>query len=304
MTNKTKLSGGPNTNNGKAISSRNSTTHGLTARHWQNSKEQDLYDENIVELVKDFNPQTYIERLLISKLAECAVRLMRIQQVENAMFDLASSEAEHPDEVIKSLDHDNSDSKLIKAMQAASLGNLKYDPKAEKERVSLIHEIDSQNLSNVSGWGYIEKHMPMVKAYIIDKCTEEGLDLYHFIHREGGHSGPLTIRLIGVRPGDSLDDHSSNDNPLPKKEITQGVTKIKSTDFQLYLKNLSKSLDRDIRAQTILNNLEKRTQQVKKAAIPDTQKLSLIQRYRTADERQFSKTLGELLELQKRRQSV
>ena len=297
MTSKTKHSGGPKTNKGKAISSRNSTTHGLTARHWQNSKEQDLYNENIVELVKDFDPQTHIERMLISKLAECTVRLMRIQQVENAMFDLASSEAEHPDEVIKSLDHDNSDSKLIKAMQAASLGNLKYDPKAEEEKKNLINEIDSQNLSNVSGWGYIEKHMPMVKAYIIDKCTEENLDLYDFILREGVHSGPITIRLVSS--GDPEDD-----KPLTEEEITKDITTIKSTSFQLYLENLSKTLDRDTRAQKILINLKERTQQVKEAAMPDTQKLGLIQRYRTADERQFSKTLGELLELQKRRKTI
>ena len=297
MTSKTKHSGGPKTNKGKAISSRNSTTHGLTARHWQNNKEQDLYNENIVELVKDFDPKTHIERMLISKLAECTVRLMRIQQVENALFDLASSEAEHPDEVIKSLDHDNSDSKLIKAMQAASLGNLKYDPKAEEEKKNLINEIDSKNLSNVSGWGYIENHMPMVKAYIIDKCTEENLDLYDFILREGVRSGPVTIRLVS--PG-----HPVDDKPLTEEEITKDIATIKSTSFQLYLENLSKTLDRDIRAQTILNNLEKRTQQVKDAAIPDTQKLSLVQRYRTADERQFSKTLGELLELQKRRNTI
>ena len=297
MTIKTKHSGGPKTDKGKAISSRNSTTHGLTSRHWQNSKEQDLYNENIVELVKDFDPQTHIERMLISKLAECTVRLMRIQQVENAMFDLASSEAEHPDEVIKSLDHDNSDSKLIKAMQAASLGNLKYDPKAEEEKKNLINEIDSQNLSNVSGWGYIENHMPMVKAYIIDKCTEENLDLYDFILREGVHSGPITIRLVSS--GDPEDD-----KPLTEEEITKDITTIKSTSFQLYLENLSKTLDRDTRAQKILINLKERTQQVKEAAMPDTQKLGLIQRYRTADERQFSKTLGELLELQKRRKTI
>ena len=54
----------------------------------------------------------------------------------------------------------------------------------------------------------------------------------------------------------------------------------------------------------MVKNLEVRSQQVKDAAMPDTQKLSLIQRYRTADERQFSKTLGELLELQKRRKIV
>jgi len=132
--------------------------------------------------------------------------------------------------------------------------------------------------------------MPMVKAYIIDKCTEENLDLYDFILREGVHSGPITIRIVS--PGDPVDDE-----PLTKEEITKDIAKIKSTAFQLYLENLSKTLDRDTRAQKILTNLEKRTQQVKEAAMPDPQKLSLIQRYRTADERQFSKTLGELLKL-------
>ena len=295
MTKKDNYSSGPKTGRGKAVSSRNSLTHGLTARRWLDANEQSLFDQTFEAFSADFEPQSSIERVLISKLAECTVRLMRIQQTESAMFDLASSEAEHPTEVLKSLDNDNPN--FIKAMQAARLGNSKYNPKAVEEKISLINEIDSQNLSNVSGWSYIEKHMPMLKTYIIDKCTEEGLDLYHFIHREGDHSGPLTIRLTG--PNDSL-----HDDPLPKEEIIQDVYKIKSTSFQLYLENLSKTLDRDIRAHTILNNLEKRTQQVKDAAIPDTQKLSLVQRYRTADERQFSKTLGELLELQKRRNTI
>ena len=292
MTSKTKYSGGPKTNKGKAISSRNSTTHGLTARRWLNDEEQALFDETVEAFNNDFDPQTSIEKVLIVKMAECTVRLMRIQNTENAMFDLASSEAEHPDEVIKSLNHDNSDSKLIKAIQAASLGNLKYDPKAEEEKKNLINEINSQNMSDVSGWGYIEKHMPMIKAYIIDKCTEEDLDLYDFIHRESDNN-PRPIRILLVSPGDPVVD----DEPITKKEIEKDVTKIKSTDFQLYLKNLSISLNQDIMIQNILFNLEKRTQQVKDAAMPDTQKLSLIQRYRTADERQFSKSLGELLKL-------
>ena len=139
--------------------------------------------------------------------------------------------------------------------------------------------------------------MPMVKAYIIDKCTEENLDLYDFILREGVHSRPITIRLVSS--GDPEDD-----KPLTEEEITKDITTIKSTSFQLYLENLSKTLDRDTRAQKILINLKERTHQVKEAAMPDTQKLGLIQRYRTADERQFSKTLGELLELQKRRKTI
>jgi len=102
MTNKSK-GGGPKTDNGKAISSRNSITHGLTAKRWINDDEQSLFDTTVEALSKDFDPQTSIEKILISKLAECSVRLARIQRVEDAMFNLASSEASHPDLSIKSL---------------------------------------------------------------------------------------------------------------------------------------------------------------------------------------------------------
>ena len=95
MSSKPKHSGGPKSNKGKAISSRNSTTHGLTARRWLNTNEQSLFDETVDAFSNDFDPQTSIEKILIAKMAECTVRLMRIQNSENAMFDLANSEAGH-----------------------------------------------------------------------------------------------------------------------------------------------------------------------------------------------------------------
>jgi hypothetical protein len=96
MSNKNKNSNGPKTDEGKAISSRNSITHGLTARHWLNVDEKSLYDETVKNLIVDFDPQSSIEKILISKLSGCIVRLMRTQKVENAMFDLASSERQAP----------------------------------------------------------------------------------------------------------------------------------------------------------------------------------------------------------------
>jgi hypothetical protein len=89
----------------------------------------------------------------------------------------------------------------------------------------------------------------MVKACIIDKCTEEVLDLYDFIHREGDHPRPIRIILLG--PGNLGVD----DEPITKEKITKDITKIKSTVFQLYLENISKSLDYDIRTQKTLINL-------------------------------------------------
>jgi hypothetical protein len=92
--------------------------------------------------------------------------------------------------------------------------------------------------------------------------------------------------------------------PLPRKDILKDIQKIKSSALQEYLEIIIHRIAIDIQVQYILKDLDKRTQQIKDAAIPDTQKLSLIQRYRTADERLLSKSLGELLELQKRRKTI
>ena len=292
MPKKNKNSNGPKTDEGKAISSRNSVTHGLTARHWLNVDEQSLYDETVKNLIVDFDPQTSIEKMLIIKMAECSVRLMRIQNRENAMFDLASNEAENVIEAIKSLSNGHKlDPRLIDSMATARLGNPTNNPRIIEDKVRLMDEIDFQNLSDVSGWGYVEKHMPMVESYINKKCAEEDLDLYSFIFRETDDSINLNkkVILLGV--------------PSPEIEVIHGPNKIQSTLLQRYLEQLSRNLGSDIQAQMTLNNVEKRSQQVKDAAIPNAQELNLIQRYRTANERQFSKTLGELLELQKRRKN-
>ena len=293
MPKKNKNSNGPKTDEGKAISSRNSVTHGLTARHWLDTNEQSLYDETVKNLIVDFDPQTSIEKMLITKMAECSVRLMRIQNRENAMFDLASNEAENVIEAIKSLSNGHKlDPRLIDSMATARLGNPTYNPRIIEDKVRLMDEIDFQNLSDVSGWGYVEKHMPMVESYINKKCAEEDLDLYSFIFRETDDSINLNkkVILLGV--------------PSPEIEVIHGPNKIQSTLLQRYLEQLSRNLGSDIQAQMTLNNVEKRSQQVKDAAIPNAQELNLIQRYRTANERQFSKTLGELLELQKRRKNA
>jgi len=290
MSSKPKHSSGPKTNKGKAISSRNSTTHGLTARRWLNAEEQALFDETIEAFNNDFSPQTHIEKVLITKMAECTVRLMRIQNTENAMFDLASSEAEHLDEIVKSLDNGNINPELVKTIRAAHLNNLLLDAKTIANKTHIINEITSQNLKKVSNWGYVEKYMPMTKNYIVEKCTEKNQNLCEHIN-ENDNPHNLTIRLISV--GDPLYE----DKLLSKKEITKNINKIKSACLQRYLEQLTVVLDSELSVQIMVKNLEARSQQIKDAAIPDTQKLNLIQRYRTADERQFSKSLGELLKL-------
>jgi len=289
MTNKTKHSSGPNTDNGKAISSRNSVTHGLTARHWLNVNEQSLYDETVKNLIVDFDPQTYIEKMLITKMAECSVRLMRIQNRESAMFDFASSEAGHPEESIKSLD--NSSDKLIQAVCDAYSENWKLDPGSFVKKSIIMDEIDYQNIKDVVSWIYVEDNMPIVAYYVNKYCTKENLNLDDFISRETDQPTHQIIRIV------KREDTSYTKESLSYEEFIETTDKISPSSLQKYLNKLAFSLSENLQAQLVLKDIDHRTQQIKDAAMPDTQKLSLIQRYRTADERQFSKSLGELLKL-------
>jgi len=234
--------------------------------------------------------------MLITKMAECSVRLIRIQNRENAMFNLASSEAGEAEESIKSIY--NGSENLTQAVCDAASANWKFNPGEFAKKMIALDEIDCQNLSNISGWVYVEDNMPIAADYIIKKCINARMNLYDFISRETNKLNPRIIRMISA--GDELE----KEIPLSIEEVVEDAYKLSSSPLQKYFYKLARSLVKDLQVQSILKDLEQRSQQIKDAAIPDTQKLGLIQRYRTADDRQFSKTLGELLELQKRRNSL
>ena len=289
MPDETKYIGGPKSDETKAISSRNSITHGLTARKWINENEQELFNTATEALIVDFDPETYIEKILISKMAECLVRLMRIQKVEDAMFDLTSIEAGHPEESIKSLD--NGSDRLSDAVGLASSMDWQFDLKAFVSKMTVLNEIDHQNIKDVVSWIYVEDNIPIVDYYITKYCTKENLNLDDFISQEMDQPVHQIIRIVKRK------DTSYTKEPLSYEEFIESTHEISPSSLQNYLNKLAFGLSENLQAQLVLKDIDHRTQQIKDAAMPDTQKLSLIQRYRTADERQFSKTLGELLKL-------
>ena len=294
MPDETKYIGGPKSDETKAISSRNSTTHGLTARKWINDSEQELFDMTVKALMVDFNPETYIEKILITKMSECSVRLMRIQKVEDAMFDLASREASSLIEAVKSIDN-NSD-RLIPAVQDTITSTWKFDLPSYVKKMQMLIELNEQKFDIISDWSYVENNMPVNTDYICKASVAMNLIIKDFMAREVNQSYFIDVRVsfLGY-------NESKRDDALTIDEIFKDSHEISSTSLQEYFKNLKIRIINDLQVQTVLRDSTERIQLLKDAAIPDTQKLSLIQRYRTADERQFSKTLGELLELQKRR---
>ena len=90
-------------------------------------------------------------------MAECSVRLMRIQKVENAMIDLASNEAGNLIEAIKRLDN-NSD-RLIQTAQDAISVNWGFSPLSYAKKMHKPIEIVGQKLDKIPDWGQVESNM-------------------------------------------------------------------------------------------------------------------------------------------------
>ena len=89
--------------------------------------------------------------------------------------------------------------------------------------MTIIDEIDRQNLSDVSGWIYVEDNMPITTNYIIKKCTNENLNLHDFISRETDQS---TIQIVKIVMAG--EDSSDEDISLSIEEIVEGAHKISS----------------------------------------------------------------------------
>ena len=215
MANKSK-GGGPKTDKGKAVSSRNSITHGLTAKNWINDSEQGLFDATLEALNHDFNPQSNIERMLISKLAECTVRLTRIQRVEDAMFDLASSEATHPDLSIRSLSNDNDE--LTQSVTETSPLKLQFNADKFNESANLLNEIKNQNFDDIANWSYLESNMQLTAKYIINECINGNIDLYSLISTKS-KSDVIQINLVGVSTDGKIEDEIKIESTLIESEI-------------------------------------------------------------------------------------
>ena len=78
----------PNTELGKYNSSQNAITHGLRARKFKVFKsEQRNYDKIYNQLISELSPQSAIETMLLSQIAEMFIKLQRIWVFEELIFN-------------------------------------------------------------------------------------------------------------------------------------------------------------------------------------------------------------------------
>lgn len=285
----TKTKGGPVTKKGKQVSSRNALSHGLTAKKWINPEEKQSYQDFHSALIDDYQPQTVMESTLIEKIADLKVRLERFHCAEDHLFWLAREKAISPDLVVKSFGVD--DQVVIDDISDHAFGIEKTNrPIAEQ----LFNELIRHDEDDISGWGYIRDNMPLLREHVLNQCKKEKIDIEQLISRYKPKTNQLTPVTIII---------STNNEPKPltEEQLNQSGLKVPREHFIAFIKALYKQTKRRSITNYVIESFSQREQQLKHAALPDSSEMDRLMRYRTSLERQFSKTLGELLHLIKLR---
>lgn len=276
---------GPKTKAGKKISSRNATTHGLTAKHWSNPVEQESYSAFLSALIKDYQPETVMEHTLIEKLADTKTRLDRFHNAEDALFALAHERANAPDYALNSFEID--DKEVLEELSDHAFGiNQQKDLINEK----LFKELINQDLSDVSGWKYIKENMPFLREHILGECKKENEDMEEFMSRyklPSNRRSPTKWYIHAVDPAE----------PIEEKTLVESGLQVPKESFIAYIKALLAQTKRRNMISALIEDFDNRTKLLKRSALPDGPSLDRLMRYRTTLERQFSKTLGELLHI-------
>ena len=108
------LTGGPRTPEGKAVSSQNAFSHGLTAARlvlpWEN---QDEFDSLLNQLVAEHRPATATEGLLVREIAEQYWRLQRARNHEHTLLSKANEYLEEGPNQVATLEAWEKQVKLI-----------------------------------------------------------------------------------------------------------------------------------------------------------------------------------------------
>ena len=280
--------GGPTTDKGKTVSSRNAVTHGLTAKRWINPVEHHNYQTYLAALNQDYQPQTVMEQTLIEALADTKTRLERFHGAEDSLFRLAQEQAGSPALVASSLGID--DQTIINNLSDHAFG---IESPRRSPREELFAELIRHTEEDISGWGYITNNMPLLVAHITEECKKRHLDTEQLMNRYKLGADPFWNALTA----DATTDRGQHD------KVDQSGFKVEREYLIAYINVLYHDTKRRAILNATIVDFDNRAQLLQSAALPDGQTLDRIMRYRTALERQFSRTLGELLHIIKLRES-
>lgn len=170
---KSRRSGGPTSEMGRAKSAQNSLKHGLTSVTPASEFEKTLMASFVAELTDFYQPKSPLEKLQIERIALARVKLTRLYETEQARLDLEINKLAHsPDQFFEKMPHVKGIAKGM-AMEFIQFGELTL-PFALTELqlaqiASEIRGLDGKQLDEASLW----KAAPQLASFVDRQNTDD-----------------------------------------------------------------------------------------------------------------------------------
>lgn len=173
MATKSRRSGGPSSEIGKAKSAQNSLKHGLTATAPSSDFEKIMMANFVDELTNFYQPQSPLEKLQIERIALARAKLARLYQTEQARLDLEVNKLAHsPDSFFEKMPHVKGIAKGM-AIELIKFNELTLPfGLSEIELIKITDEIrnfDGQSLDETSMW----KRAPTLTQFVDRQNTDD-----------------------------------------------------------------------------------------------------------------------------------
>lgn len=317
-----KRSGGPKSEPGKANSSKNALKLGVTTMSIANSDEQMMVDEYVQELTGYYQAESPLEKLQIRRIAICRAKLARLYQVEQLRLELTQKNIENdPEQIFKEM---NVRKGLVRSMALEGLRHGGITLPCDLSFIELeaiVTEVDRFH-GVLKSEGDLEEYFPKLVKFLRNYSVRGLLQstsllerfevVVHRIYRAmkqdiylGSLGEILEEVLLKGQKDLSGEDKDVTDLMIA---LNPGYTPPKPAENQINLRQLQSLLPMFVYLKSALRDAQlliKRYEESKELLIRGTllpqAEADLLMRYQTTLERRLSSSLGELLELQKRR---
>ena len=317
-----KRSGGPKTPEGKTKSSQNALKLGATTMNIASTSEQHMVDEYVQELTNYYKPQSPLEKLQIGRIAICRAKLARLYQVEQVRLQLAQTRIENnPEQIFKEMGVNKG---LVRAMalEGLRLGSItlpcdlsfsalegiakevdRFHGKLQSEvdlresfptLIKFLHQYAAKGLGQSTS--LLERFEVVVRR--IYKMMRS--DIYF------GVLGELFDEQLRIEKQQSLQENKDVtelmqvlDPNYITPEPVQAAIDLRQLQTLLPLFVYLKKALEDAQDLIVRYNSAKALL-IQSTLLPQAD-ADLLMRYQTTLERRLSSSVGELLELQKRR---
>lgn len=283
--------GGPKTNGGKLISSKNALKHGLSAKRWLDNNEASMYERLLQDLTSEHEPEGVLENIQLERIANCLVKLQRIHNIETDMYKLSQERAEDPEHYMEGFGFNRKQHHQAYVDFGNALIGLHIPPPGADD-YEITYDLQKVDSDAITSFIEIEEQMPALYHHIIDECIKRECSIKTYLTcytRGRKHIPEIKTKL-------TFEKRQKNKDTLLKNS-----SDIKATQLTEYIQALGREIALYKSLETMVTQYHQHKNLMIGSATPRDSDLAKLNKERTAYDRMLSKSMGELLELQERR---